>query len=289
MAGDGRTWTLMEVLRWTAGRFSDGSDTPRLDAELLLAEVLGLGRVELYTQFDRPLDPGELERFKDLARRRLTGEPVAYILGRRDFWGRSFRVDSRVMTPRPETELLVRGALDADPEDESVLVLDLCCGSGNVIISILDERPRWRGIGTDVSPEALAVAAANRGDAGLEDRLELVEADLLEGSFADMRPGIITANPPYVPDRAWEDLAPDVRDHEPRAAITAGPEGLDVLQRLIPAAALALAPGGRLLVEYDGEDQTPEVKRLAMDAGLGDVTIVKDLAGLDRVLSAVRF
>jgi len=194
-----------------------------------------------------------------------------------------------VMTPRPETELLVRGALDADPEDESVLVLDLCCGSGNVIISILDERPRWRGIGTDVSPEALAVAAANRGDAGLEDRLELVEADLLEGSFADMRPGIITANPPYVPDRAWEDLAPDVRDHEPRAAITAGPEGLDVLQRLIPAAALALAPGGRLLVEYDGEDQTPEVKRLAMDAGLGDVTIVKDLAGLDRVLSAVRF
>ena len=284
--GEPKTWTLMEVLRWTAERFSDASDTPRLDAELLLAEVLSLGRVALYTQFDRPLDRGELDRFKDLARRRLAGEPVAYILGRRDFWGRRFRVDPRVMVPRPETELLVQGALDAIPDGGSARVVDLCTGSGNVIISILEERPQWSGIGADRSAEALAVAAGNRDEAELGDRLALVESDLLEQVPADPAPRVITANPPYVPDGAWEGLAPDVRDYEPRQAITAGADGLDVIRRLIPAAASALAPGGRLLMEYDGGDQTAAVEALAREAGFEDTMIVKDLAGLDRVLSA---
>ena len=276
----------MEVLRWTAGRFADASDTPRLDAELLLAEVLELGRVQLYTQFDRPLDAPELERFKALARRRIDGEPIAYILGRRDFWGRTFCVDPRVMVPRPETELLVQGALEAAPEDEEIVVVDLCTGSGNVIISLLDERPRWRGIGVDVSADALAVAGTNREGTDLEDRFNLVEADLLGGVDVDPRPMVITANPPYVPDKDWEGLAPDVRDHEPRSAITAGVDGLDVIRRLLPAAGESLAPGGRLLMEYDGRDQTPEVERLARDAGFEEITIVKDLAGLDRMLSA---
>ncbi|MFH1529303.1 MAG: peptide chain release factor N(5)-glutamine methyltransferase [Pseudomonadota bacterium] len=286
MGADARTWTLMEVLRWTAGRFTGASDTPRLDAELLLAEVLGLGRVQLYTQFDRPLDRAELDRFKAQARRRIEGEPVAYILGRRDFWGRTFQVDHRVMVPRPETELLVQGALDAASADEEVRIIDLCTGSGNVIISILDERPRWRGIGADLSADALAVAAANREAADLVDRLELVEADLVDGVAADPRPLVITANPPYVPDGDWEGLKADVRDHEPRSAITAGPDGLDVIRRLLPAAAGALAPRGRLLMEYDGRAQTAAVRALAKDAGFEDITIVKDLAGLDRVLSA---
>ncbi len=284
--GEPRTWTLMEVLRWTAERFSAISDTPRLDAELLLAEVLSLGRVQLYTQFDRPLDPDELARFKDLARRRLGGEPIAYIRGRRDFWGRTFQVDPRVMVPRPETELLVQGALDAAPEDEEIHLLDLCTGSGNVIISILEERPGWTGTGADVSADALAVAAANRDDAELGDRLTLMEADLLEGVEMASRPQVITANPPYVPDADWAGLAPDVREHEPRGAITAGADGLDVIRRLLPAAAAALAPGGTLLVEYDGPGQTPEFERLAADAGFTEITIVQDLAGLDRVLRA---
>ncbi len=276
----------MAVLRWTAERFSAISDTPRLDAELLLAEVLSLGRVQLYTQFDRPLDPDELGRFKDLARRRIGGEPIAYIRGRRDFWGRSFQVDARVMVPRPETELLVQGAMDAAPDDEAIRVLDLCTGSGNVIISILEERPEWTGIGADVSADALAVAAANRDDAALGDRLTLVEADLLDGVETDPPPHVITANPPYVPDGDWAGLAPDVREHEPRGAITAGADGLDVIRRLLPAAAAALAPGGALLLEYDGPDQTAELERLAADAGFTEITIVQDLAGLDRVLNA---
>jgi release factor glutamine methyltransferase len=284
--GEPRTWTLMEVLRWTAERFAGTSDTPRLDAELLLAEVLALGRVQLYTQFDRPLDPDELTRFKGLARRRIEGEPVAYIRGRRDFWGRSFLVDSRVMVPRPETELLVQGALDAAPEDEEIRVVDLCTGSGNVIISILEERPGWTGSGADLSADALAVASANRDAAELGDRLVLVEADLLDGVEPEPRPQIITANPPYVPDGDWAGLAPDVREYEPRGAITAGADGLDVIRRLLPAANAALAPGGTLLVEYDGRAQTPEIERLAADAGFEDITIVQDLAGLDRVLSA---
>ena len=284
--GDGRTWTLMEVLRWTATRFGAASDTPRLDAELLLAEVLGLGRIQLYTHFDRPLDPSEIDRFKALARRRIEGEPVAYILGRKDFWGRTFRVDPRVMVPRPETELLVQGALDAAPADQEILVVDLCCGSGNVIISILEERARWRGIAVDLSADALAVAGINRDAADLEDRLRLVETDLLSGLPEEPRPRVITANPPYVPDGDWADLAPDVRNHEPRLAITAGADGLDVIRRLIPAAAAALAPEGQLLMEYDGRAQTPAVQAMATEAGLEDVTIVKDLAGLDRVLSA---
>lgn len=281
-----RVWTLMEVLRWTAGRFGPASDTPRLDAELLLAEVLELGRVQLYTQFDRPLEQAELDRFKELARRRIGGEPIAYILGRRDFWGRSFKVDPRVMVPRPETELLVQGALDAAPADEAVRVLDLCTGSGNVIISILEERPRWTGIAVDLSPDALAVAAENREAAGLGDRLELRSGDLLEGIAVDPPVQVIVANPPYVPDGDWAGLAPDVREHEPRGAITAGADGLDVIRRLLPAAAAVLGPGSALLVEYDGRAQTPEIEGLAADAGFTDITIVKDLAGLDRVLSA---
>jgi release factor glutamine methyltransferase len=286
MATEHRVWTLMEVLRWTASRLGAASETPRLDTELLLAEVLELGRIQLYTQFDRPLEQGELDRFKALVRRRLGGEPIAYILGRRDFWGRSFKVDARVMVPRPETELLVQGALDAAPEDAAIRVLDLCTGSGNVIISILEERPSWTGIGVDISPDALRVAAQNREDAGLEDRLELRAADLLEGVEVDPPVQVITANPPYVPDGDWAGLAPDVREHEPRGAITAGADGLDVIRRLLPAAAAVLAPGGTLLVEYDGRDQTAALEALAADAGFIDVTVTKDLAGLDRVLCA---
>lgn len=281
-----RTWTLMEVLRWTAGRLGEASATPRLDAELLLAEVLGLGRVQLYTQFDRPLDAVELDSFKDLVRRRIGGESIAYILARRDFWGRTFHVDSRVMVPRPETELLVQGALDAAPEDEEVLVLDLCTGSGNVIISILEERPSWRGIGVDISSDALAVARLNLDGTEIGDRLELVEADLLDGIAPNPSPTIVTANPPYVPDGDWEGLSPDVREHEPRSAITAGADGLDVIRRLLPAAAEILPPGGLLLMEYDGRSQTAALEGLAKAAGFGEVTIVKDLSGLDRVLAA---
>ena len=281
-----RVWTLMDVLRWTAARLEDATETPRLDAELLLAEVLGIRRIELYMRHDQPLERDELDRFKALIRRRLAGEPVAYLLGRRDFWGRSFLVDARVMVPRPETELLVEGALAAASEDEEVLVLDLCTGSGNVIISILEERPRWRGIGVDISRDALAVSALNRDATDLGDRLPLVESDLLAAVDNDLRFGVITANPPYVPNRDWEGLAPDVKDHEPRLAVTAGADGLDVIRRLIPAAASALAPGGHLLVEYGGAAQTEAVMALAQEAGLVDVEIVKDLAGRERVLSA---
>jgi len=281
-----RIWTLMDVLRWTAERLAAATETPRLDAELLLAEVLGIRRIELYMRHDQPLEKNELDRFKALIRRRLTGEPVAYLLGRRDFWGRSFLVDARVMVPRPETELLVEGAMAAAPEDEEILVLDLCTGSGNVIISCLEERPLWRGIGADISGDALAVAALNRDATDLGDRLTLAEGDLLAPVDDDLRFKVITANPPYVPDGDWEGLAADVKDHEPRGAVTAGADGLDVIRQLIPAAASVLAPGGQLLVEYDGAAQTEAVKALAQEAGLVDVEIRKDLAGRDRVLSA---
>ncbi len=281
-----RNWTLMEVLRWTAERLKKVTETPRLDTELLLAAVLGIRRIELYMRHDQPLEKDELDRFKALIRRRLTGEPVAYLLGRRDFWGRSFLVDARVMVPRPETELLVEGALAAAPEDGEVLVLDLCTGSGNVIISILEERPLWRGIGADVSDDALAVAASNRDAANLGDRLILAEGDLMAAVERDLRFGVITANPPYVPNGDWEGLAPDVKGHEPRGAVTAGTDGLDVIKKLVPAAASALAPGGLLLMEYDGAAQTEAITALAQEAGLVDVEIRKDLAGRDRVLSA---
>lgn len=249
-----------------------GVETPRLDAELLLAEATGWDRAQLAAAPEAGVLAPAARAFGEMVRRRLRREPVAYILGRRGFRHLEFAVDRRVLIPRPETELLVELALELEPRT----VLDVGTGSGAVALAVADELPECAVTATDTSPAALEVARANAARLGLDGRVELVEAMLptAPGEF-----DLVLANLPYVGESEWRSLEPEVTEWEPREALLAGPDGLDVLRSAIPAAA-GLAPVMALEV---GERQAPAVSELLLAAGFGAVETRPDLAGISRV------
>jgi release factor glutamine methyltransferase len=271
---------LGEVLRLSAGYLSEhGSPTPRLDAELLIGHALGLPRIELYTNFDRPLDEPELAACRALLERRGRREPVAYILGRWGFHGLDLVVDARVLVPRPETEVLVERCLALLDGLDAPRVADVGTGSGAIALAIKAARPDAAVTATDVSPDALTVARANAAALGLE--LDLAEADLLagvEGRFA-----LVASNPPYIGEAEVTGLEPEVAEYEPRLATVAGPAGTEVLERLAAAAPAALEPGGWLVVEC-GAGQAEAVRGLLAAAGAVETFAEPDLAGIDRVV-----
>jgi release factor glutamine methyltransferase len=271
---------LGEVLRLSAGYLSEhGSPTPRLDAELLIGHALGLPRIELYTNFDRPLDEPELAACRALLERRGRREPVAYILGRWGFHGLDLAVDARVLVPRPETEVLVERCLALLDGLDAPRVADVGTGSGAIALAIKAARPDAVVTATDVSPDALTVARANAAALGLE--LDLAEADLLagvEGRFA-----LVASNPPYIGEAEVTGLEPEVAEYEPRLATVAGPAGTEVLERLAAAAPAALEPGGWLVVEC-GAGQAEAVRGLLAAAGAVETFAEPDLAGIDRVV-----
>ncbi len=254
-----------------------GVETPRLDAEVLLAHVLGVDRGALVVDRDRAVEGAAVRRFQDAVRRRaFEREPVAYITGTKGFRHLALHVDPRVLIPRPETETLVEAALEALPEGAKVV--DVGTGSGAIALALKDERPDLEVTGTDVSEDALAVARANRERLGLEVAFE--HADLLAGVA---RFDAVVSNPPYVEDGAQ--LAPEIVRHEPSLALRAGPEGLDVLRVLVPAAA---AMGAELLAVEVGAGQAEAVQELAHAAGFTASVRRADLAGIDRVVVAWR-
>jgi release factor glutamine methyltransferase len=244
----------------------------RLDAELLLAEVLGTTREELYRRAPE-LTPAERERFAALAARRRAGEPVAYLLGRKGFRWLELAVDRRVLVPRPETEGLVEAALGLP---RGARVVDVGTGSGAVALALKHERPDFDVVGSDVSADALAVARANGARLGLD--VEWVQADLLDGRRFDA----VVSNPPYVEDGA--ELPVDVAGYEPALALRGGPDGLDVIRRLVPAASAA-APFLALEV---GAGQADAVRSLCRDGGFAEVDVRPDLAGIERIVVARR-
>ena len=272
---------LGEVLRLSAGYLSEhGSPTPRLDAELLVGHALGLSRIELYTNFDRPLDEPELAACRVLLERRGRREPVAYILGRWGFHGLDLAVDGRVLVPRPETEVLVERCLALLEGVQAPRFADVGTGSGAIALAVKSARPDASVTATDVSADALAVARENATALGLE--IELAETDLLagvEGRFA-----VIASNPPYIGEAEMAALEPEVSEYEPRLATVAGPAGTEVLERLAAAAAAALEAGGSLVVEC-GAGQAEAVRGLMAAAGAGETTAEPDLAGIDRVVT----
>lgn len=285
-------WTIRRVLEWAAGDLrTRGADSPRLDVELLLAFVLGTNRIGLIVDPERPLASPELARYRALHKRRRAGEPIAYLLGVREFYGRPFRVDRRVLVPRPETELLVEVGLARTVERSlSLAILDLCTGSGCVAVTLARERPTARVLGTDLSRDALIVARENAERLGAVPRAWFRESDL----FADLgldRPGsprsfdLVTANPPYV--CTADDLPATVRDFEPHVALFAGDDGLSVVRRIVAEAPHHLRAGGVLALEI-GAGQAPEVAELFAAAGLVRVETKKDYAGIERVVSGVR-
>jgi len=278
-------WTIGSVLRWAGEDFRGrGIETPRLDAEVLLAHALGTTRVQLVIDAARPLAEPELARFRDLVRRRRRREPVAYIVGRREFYGRSFRVDARVLVPRPDTETLVEVALArTSPVALSLRALDLCTGSGCVAVTIARERPTSRVHATDASSEAIAVARENALRLGAYN-VSFGQGDLYEAVAPDRRFDLVAANPPYVASADVEGLSADVRDFEPRAALDGGADGLALVRRVVSGAPAVLVRGGALAVEV-GEGQAAWTAALLVDRGFEDVRATKDCGRIERVVS----
>jgi release factor glutamine methyltransferase len=273
----GEPWTPLRLIAWTQGYFARGGvDAPRLTAEILLAHALGCDRVRLYLDFDKPLGERELSAFRELVRRRAAGEPTAWLTGQKEFLGRPFRVDARVLVPRPETEELALAALAALPEGGSAL--DLGTGSGCIAVSLALGRPGARVAAVDLSPEALALAREN--GAALRAEVEWLEGDLYAALPAGRRFDVVVANPPYVPSGELAGLSREVR-REPRLALDGGPDGLAVLRRVVAGAPAHLAPGGALLVEIH-ESHAEAVPRLCAEAGLPGAELRRDLAGLPR-------
>jgi release factor glutamine methyltransferase len=273
--------TLGEVLRLSTAHLErHGSPTARLDAELLLGHALGLGRVELYTGFERPLDEAELAGCRDLIARRAKREPVAYILGRWGFRGLDLDVDPRVLVPRPETELLVDRCLALVNGVVGPDVLDVGTGSGAIALALASELPEARVIGCDVSAEALEVARGNGERLGID--IEWVESDLL-AAVAGRRFHLIVSNPPYVAAGEIDALEPEVRDWEPRRATVAGESGLEAIERLCAEAPAALEPGGAFVLEV-GAGQASAVAALLESAGLAGVGRDPDHAGIERIV-----
>ncbi len=256
-----------------------GSDTPRLDAEVLLAAALGVRRTALFLEPGREVTGPAVRTFQTAVRRRSVGrEPVAYITGRRGFRHLELAVDGRVLVPRPETELLVEVGVELLAP--GARVVDVGTGSGAIALALADERPDLAVVATDVSAAALAVARANAQRLGLE--VELREGDLLAGAGAV---GAVLSNPPYVADGERAALAPEILRHEPPGALFAGADGLDVIRRLVPAAAAA---GARLLAIEVGEGQAGAVGELLTRAGFEAVHARRDLAGIERVVLGTR-
>lgn len=291
MAAD-RSWTILDLLTeattFLQGR---GIESPRVNAEVLLGHALGLRRVELYTRFDRPVAADALAAFREMVRKRLARVPLQYITGTVEFYSRSFGIREGVFIPRPETEVLIEKALApfrtvAAP----VRVAEIGVGSGAILVTILLELPGATGVGSDVSAEALSLARENAERHGVLDRIELREGSLFEpfASREDAPFDLVVANPPYLATKVLPDLAPEVRDHEPHAALVSGADGFEALERLVADAWRFLLPGGVLALEI-GDTQGPEALALATEnAAYRDAALFKDYAGKDRVIVARR-
>jgi release factor glutamine methyltransferase len=271
-------WTVRSLLAWARDWLQKkGIDTARLDSELLLARALNCDRVRLYIDVDKPLQPDELARFKPLVQRRGNREPVAYILGTKEFYGRPFAVGQGVFIPRPETELLVQLAIAGKPKT----ALDLCTGSGAIGITIAHELPDAHVDLVELSPEAVKFAREN---AAKIDRVQLFEGDLFTALPHPKRYEAIVSNPPYIP--AGEPLQPEILQHEPHLALYAGDDGLDTIRRIVAQSRDWLTPGGFFGMEID-PPQAQRVVGMLQQAGFEKTKVHKDLAGLDRHVTGV--
>lgn len=285
-------WTVGRLLQWTTDYLKrHDAESPRLDAEVLLADSLQCRRIELYTAFDQVPAAEKLAAFRDLVRRRAEGTPVAYLVGRREFYSLSFAVSPAVLIPRPETEFVVIAVLDLakqNPRDRVIDICDVGTGSGAIAVSLAKHLPACRVLALDVSVEALQVAAGNVASHSVSERVELLQSDLLAAVPADRQFDFIVSNPPYVSESEAENLPAAVRDYEPRQALVAGPMGTEIIRYLIPVAAGRLRVGGHLLMEVSPMIHDAVIEMIAADERLEPASTIKDLSGLPRVVHAVR-
>lgn len=274
-----------ELKRLTALLKTAGHDEAMAEAESLLAHALGCRRLEIYLHGERPLLPEQLALLQAQAQRLQSDEPLQYVLGEVEFCGHAFACDARALIPRPETELLVEAALGFAKvwARQQPQVVDIGTGTGCIALTLALAQPRAKIFAVDISPAALTLAQQNAARHGVAHRIDFVQADLL-ASFGAGEVDLVVSNPPYVPTAEWGSLPRPIRDFEPRNALDAGADGLDVLRRLVAQAVEKLAPGGALALEI-GEDQGPRVAELLRAAGMRHVAVKKDFAGWDRIVT----
>lgn len=290
-APSGEAWTVLRLVAWSADYLrAKGVENARLNAELLLAHALGLQRLDLYLQYDRPLTAAELAQFKALLLRRARREPLQYVLGRAAFRELDLLVDRRVLIPRPETELLVGEVLEwGRGRGGEAEVLEIGTGSGAIALSLAVEGRFARIVATDVSEDALALARANAERCGVAGAVEFRAGSLYRVLGAGERFDVIVSNPPYVASAARAELAPEVRDWEPETSLFAGPTGFEVLWPLVDGAAPRLRPGGILALEVGLGQARAVAARIAGTGRFREARIVRDLAGHERVVVAERW
>lgn len=277
-------WTILKVLQWTSQYFTDkGIQQPRAAAEVLLSHVLGMERIQLYLNHDKPLAPEELARYRDFVRRRAAFEPTQYIVGKQEFWSLEFEVTPAVLIPRPETEILVEKALEI-AGGRPQFVLDLCTGSGAIAIALAHERPDIRVLATDISPAALVLARRNAVRNGVEDRIRFAGMDLFTALVQAHTFDLIVSNPPYVAESEMLDLAPEIANYEPHSALRGGGEhGLEIIHEILDSYSSFLKHTGALLVEI-GYQQADVLEGELSGKLAGRFEFIRDYSGIKRVL-----
>lgn len=272
-------WTIREILNWTRGYFKDaGIPQPRLEAEILLAHTLNVDRLHLYLSPDKPLTPDERTRYRTVIKARRTGVPLQHLIGEVRFFGLRFKVSRDVLIPRPETEELLERVLKLAPRDRGIRCLDLGTGAGVLAVCLARYLPRAEVTAVDISPEALSLAEENASLNGVRERILFIKSDWFSGIEGEF--DLIVSNPPYVSSEELKGLAREVRNHEPRAALDGGLDGLEQIGALLGGVDSHLRPGGHLLLEI-GDGQGERVARMIRDIGL-EVRIEPDLGGKER-------
>ncbi len=286
-----QNWTIQKLLNWTAEYLTDkGVDSPRLSAELLLSHVLKMKRIELYMQFDKPVAKEQLDVLHDLVKRAGQNEPIAYLTGKTEFYSLELEVSRDCLIPRPETELLVQRAVEfLRTRSGKQFVCDLCTGSGCIAVAIARNYPQAYIIATDICDAALNMAARNVEKHQLKERIELLCGDLFDPIMPQLDTNkfdLIVCNPPYVSTAEFEKLGKNVKDYEPKVALFAGADGLDIYHRIIERADDFLKPDAALVLEI-GYSQGPAVRELLEQTGcFGKITIEKDFHNNDRIVIA---
>lgn len=286
-------WTVGRLLTWTTDYLKQhGAASPRLDAEVLLATARGCERIQLYTSFDEDVDEDVRATFRDFVRRRAAGEPVAYLVGQREFFSLSFAVTPDVLIPRPETEHLVVEALDLikvyPTSDQPLAVADVGTGSGAIAVSIAKHAASCHVTAIDICDEAIQVARSNAQRHKVLERVELLVGDLLSGLPPEPQFDFVVSNPPYVSQAELEMLTDDVKRFEPHLALVGGESGTELIARLIPQAAERLRDGGWLLIEFSPMVEEATHQLLVDDGRFQGMQTIKDLAGLPRIVRAQR-
>lgn len=278
-------WTISSLLNWTVNYFkSKNIESARLDAEVLLSHVLGQERIYLYVHFDEPMQQDELNKFREYVKKRAQHVPVAYIIGEREFMGLPFKVTPDTLIPRPDTEILVENVLANVDKNKEMMIADIGTGSGAIILSLLANLPNAAGKTVDIAPKAIEVAKENAVNLQVDDRCEFFTGDLF-APLQDDKFDVIVSNPPYIPQKDIAGLEDDVKAYEPVSALTDGGDGLSYYRRLLGEGRAYLKENGFIALEI-GIYQSKAVKRMAEENGWKNIKVIKDYAGIDRVVLA---